>query len=225
MRWRLGLAALLTLFFAAGSEADPVRRANLLDLTEFSTVIVSGRVVDVTERLEPGNLPVRVVTLRIADVLKADDPRARKPKPGQTYRFKQWNDPSLRWTDLRMPSYIVGEDVLLFLAATSTKGLTSPLALDQGKFTIRTVQKRGRTSRSAVNARNNSNLPIVDPEQGVAPAARAAQGRSELARLRDVALTAADTHLLTRGYSGPVEYEQLARLVKKLARGRRSGGR
>jgi hypothetical protein len=182
--------------------------------------------VRVQEQVDPDTgTPVRVVSLRVREVLKSND-RARRGRPsaGSVYQFRQWNHPVLRRTHLRMPQYAVGEEVLLFLAGTSSEGLTSPFALDQGKFTVRTIQKRNRVSRILSNGRDNANLPVVDPLETVTPQAKAARVRPELARVSAARLTPAEQDILTRSASGPLNYDTFVSLVKKLVRTGRRGG-
>jgi hypothetical protein len=218
MRLSLGFAAaLLCLPLCTATQADPVRRANLLDLTEFAHVIVSGRVVGVADRVED-QLPVRVVSLRVTDVLKAGDRRRARPQAGRVYQFKQYNHPALRRTHMQMPGYAPDEEVVLFLAGTSQYGLTSPLALDQGKFTVFSVGEGNRKSRLIRNARDNANLAVVAPDQPAKPAARAAAVQAQLRRVRSVALNPAEREVLTRESWGPLDYDLFVKLVKKLAR-------
>jgi hypothetical protein len=225
MRWRLGLAALLTLCLGVPGAADPVRRVNLVELSQGAATILSGRVVRVQEEVDADGTPVRVISLRVKEVLKSEDRGRRgRPSAGNAYQFRQWNHPVLRRTHLRMPQYTAGEDVVLFLAGTSSAGLTSPLALEQGKFTIRTFQKRNRVSRVLSNGRDNANLPVVDPFETVTPQARATRLRSELARVSVARLTPAEQDILTRSASGPLSYETFVSLVKKLVRTGRRGG-
>ena len=130
-----GLFAGLLIFFA--SPVAPLsaqvhaltRPVNLATLARRAEVIVQGRVAEARYEPMPGypNIRTVVVTLEVERMLRGPS--------GSRFAFRQYlGGPARR--SLK-GGYTPGQQVLLFLPAESSRGLRSPLALEQGYFTIR----------------------------------------------------------------------------------------
>jgi hypothetical protein len=207
---------------ASPAQATSARRANLLDLCDDARTIVAGTVLRVETGSDAGShLPVKEVTLRLRAVLKSKDPRGHTRGPGNTYSFKQYY-PGAKRSHVPLPDYQVGEEVVLFLAGRSDLGLTAPIGLTQGKFTVTPVDEGSSGEALIANAYDNANLSVTDPESEK-------NGRAARARGRIGALKAAreESDILTRRVSGPVDYRSFISLVRKLVQGSGSekGGR
>jgi hypothetical protein len=211
---RMRYLTLILLAAAPAALAGPVRKANLVDLCGDARVIVSGRIMAVQDATEPGSgLPTRAVTLRVRELIKSGNQRPdARLWQNRLYTFKQYNHPGLQRSDARLPEYRTGEEVILFLAGTSRLGLTAPIGLTQGKFTIKTVRKGTQTSSLIANAQDNANLTVGQSSQTPAARARALTGRVTLSGLNRW-----EREVLTRDASGPLEYDPFVQLVKKLA--------
>jgi hypothetical protein len=139
----LAVFALLAGFSLAA--AVPVaavgRRLDLPKMTELAGTIVTGRITKLRAGAHPRyrNIGVLHVTLKVSETLKGD----RTP----TLTFMQFTGRSLGNRNGKglteahplpeMPSYRVGEEVVLFLYPPSEVGFTSPVGGAQGKFRVR----------------------------------------------------------------------------------------
>jgi hypothetical protein len=159
---------------------------NLDELTAKASVIVVGRVVSAAVEPHPDypNLMTTVVTLRVSETLKGTT--------GATYTFRQFI-----W-DIRdrqtAQGYRRGQEVLLFMNAENANRLTSPVGLEQGRFSI-SQDREGKSL--AVNGRGNVGL-----FQGMATA-KARAGISAQAQ-----------QSLTKQEPGPLSLEVLKQLVQ-----------
>ncbi len=171
---RLSLAAALLLAaLASPALASKVRPMTLEEMTERAGRIFSGqctgvRVVEQTGR----GMPVTEVTFRVDRTLKG--------APGGALTFRQpGGQDNAGGTErgvgiLGLPRFRPGEEVILFLYGESASGLTSPVGLGQGKFTVVT-DKAGL--RWAVNDYGNRNLFRETPgAPGERPEAAADRG-------------------------------------------------
>ena len=124
----------------------------LEEMTERAGRIFSGHCTGVRVVEQPGRrMPVTEVTFQVDRTLKG--------RPGGTLTIRQPGGPSAAGERsvgiLGLPRFQPGEEVILFLYGESASGLTSPVGLGQGKFTVHT-DKEGR--RWAVNEYGNRNL-------------------------------------------------------------------
>lgn len=153
------LPLLLGILIPGAARATTVRPLNIEELTEKAGRIVSGQVVAIDVSTDPAlDLPVARVTLAVQRTLKGSG--------GSTLAFRMLA-PSEAATTLGvrgLPSFDVGEEVVLFLYPESRTGLTSPVGLTQGKF-VKVTDKQGRTL--AVNGFANRSLL-----RNLSPAAR-----------------------------------------------------
>jgi hypothetical protein len=139
----IGLALLLA--FGA-IEASQVRPVNLEELTSRADRIFSGRCVssEVVTHPERGFAVTRV-TFEVE--------RAVKGQLGSTVTIDLFGGPATELAEV--PRFVTGERAVLFLYADSGLGLTSPVALGHGKFSL----VRDKTGRElAINAFGNRNL-------------------------------------------------------------------
>jgi hypothetical protein len=132
--------------------ATSMLRRNIVDLIEISELIVTGKVVNVTDGFENG-VPYTEVTVNVTESLKGNVP--------DTYTFRQFGllQPRSLGNGLRFlgvspdgwPRFQAGEEVMLFLYKSSPQsGLRTTVGLLQGKFT--------RVNRQYQNAVRNRGL-------------------------------------------------------------------
>jgi hypothetical protein len=126
---------------SARQAAAAHRRLDLATMTERAGTIVSGRITS----LKPGphpqyrNIGVLYVKVKVSEMIKG--------QPAETFTFMQFTGRLLDDNGGKglsaahplpdMPSYRVGEEVVLFLYPPSSAGFTSPVGGEQGKFLFR----------------------------------------------------------------------------------------
>lgn len=122
------MASATTLPLAAQVQAL-TRPVNLATLARRAEVIVQGRIVSARYEPMPGHSNIRtvVVTLEVERMLRGPG--------GARFTFRQYLGGASR--RVGKAAYAYGEQVLLFLPGESSAGLRSPLALEQGQFSIR----------------------------------------------------------------------------------------
>jgi len=118
---------------------------NLEEITDASGIIFSGECLD-SEEIEndqESNLPIIKYTFKVTECIKGNCV--------DKVTFKQWKGAA------RAISYEIGKNYVLFLYPESERGLTSPVALEQGSFAI---EKKGLIRRKEVvrNKLNNRGL-------------------------------------------------------------------
>lgn len=136
--------------------ATTTRALNLEQLSAHAGRIFSGRVVDVREERDPAlGLTVSRITFQVTRASKGTSPGrltiTTLPAQGSEGAVADGSpdddadsSPRRRGTGIRgMPSFRVGEEVVLFLYGDSSAGLTSPVGLGQGKLPI-VEDKHGR---------------------------------------------------------------------------------
>lgn len=154
----------------APARASQVRPMTLEEMVERAGVVVAGRcaAVRVVED-EAHRMPVTELTFDVREWIKG--PRRDRltiRQPGAMTRAGG------RGGFAGLPAFEVGEEVVLLLYPESRSGMTSPVGLGQGKFTVRT-DKQGR--RWAIGAFGG--LARDEPGSADTPhAAGAAGGRS-----------------------------------------------
>jgi hypothetical protein len=176
------------LFFGTNTLAQ-VKRVSLSEMVAASGTVVTGRVVGVREGRHPNytNIVVTFVTVEVSEMLKG------AAKNITRHEFMQFGGTGLtRIQD--MPSYRVGEDIMLFLYPESEQGFTSPVGGGQGKFQINQDTQTGE--RSVNQALPNARLFDGLKTQKLTTAERALVRRSETA----------------------MDYRAFSSLVKRLAR-------
>jgi hypothetical protein len=134
---RTGLLSLfLAILLSSPAHAMSMKHQNLVDLIGLSELIVTGKVLTVTDGFQKG-VPYTEVTVSIDEAIRG--------APGHRYTFRQFGLMSPRTLpDGRvylgvapegLPRYAVGDDVLLFLfKKASITGLQTTVGLYQGAF-------------------------------------------------------------------------------------------
>jgi hypothetical protein len=141
---RLRGFALFVAFLALAAAQDAahaknMRTQNLMDLLTHADSILVGTVAQKSDGLQRG-LPYTEITIDVRQSLKGVH--------GKTYTFRQFGliapKPTgdgrinLMVTPAGWPTYVVGEQVLLFLhKPAATTGFQTTAGLTEGKFTIR----------------------------------------------------------------------------------------
>jgi hypothetical protein len=137
------------------TQASQVRPVNLEQMTERAGRIFSGRCVETGVIVDPMlGAEVTVATFQVERAIKGD--------AGGRVTIRMLGGAA------GVPRFQPGEDVVLFLYGESRLGLTSPVGLGQGRFSVMT-DKLGR--RVAINDFANRNLL-----QGLTPAGRSRLG-------------------------------------------------
>jgi hypothetical protein len=125
---------------APGPAGAMNRPVNLVTMTERAGTIVSGRITALHAGSHPRyrNIGVLYVTVKASEVLKG--------QPAETVTFMQFtgrlmdDNGGKGLTEAHplpdMPSYRVGEEVVLFLYPPSSAGFTSPVGGEQGKLRV-----------------------------------------------------------------------------------------
>jgi hypothetical protein len=170
---------------------------DLARMVDESENVLLGRVVDIKAEKHPdySNLDTVVVTLDVIEPLKGG--------PGRQYTFRQFVfDP--RDKDAKL-GYRVGEEVVLMLRQPSQFKLTSPVGLDQGKFS---VDHDGQGNRLLRNGLNNAGL--FDGSTKTVP---------NLSRF----LSPAVQQLASQHRSGPITYEDFRTFVQGVLAARQAG--
>ena len=149
---RLSLAGVLLLpVLASPALASKVRPMTLEEMTERAGRIFSGHCTSVRVVEQPGRgMPVTEVTFRVDRTLKG--------RPGGTLTIRQPGGQSVAGERsariLGLPRFRPGEEVILFLYGESASGLTSPVGLGQGKFTVYTDKEGMRWTVDEYGSRN-----------------------------------------------------------------------
>ncbi len=166
---------------------------NLAELVDEAGVIVRGQIVSAKVEPHPDfpALWTVLVTLRVDESLKG--------QPGSTYTFRQfiWDERDRE----DAAGYRAGSNLLLLLVSPSARGLSSPVALEQGRFRI-TADSAGNLS--AANGRNNFGL---------------LNGVAARANSKGVRLTARAAALVLAPPQGPLALNDLRDLIRQLAGG------
>jgi hypothetical protein len=104
-------------------EAMVVRTLSLEEITRRADRIFVGTCVGMSEASSESGQPITEITFKIIDPIKGAS--------GDRLTIRQ-----IRGGSGMVPGYAVGQEVLLFLHPESATGLTSPVGMGQGMFTI-----------------------------------------------------------------------------------------
>ena len=133
------LSFFLALFLGPQLFAAHLIPVNLADLASSSARIFEGRCLRIEQTTVPSKggkvaIPAATYTFQVADNLKGDASSTitltplGEPAAGQTFLISP--------KDLNLPEYQIGQTYLLFFAKQGVTGLTSPVGLSQGVFSI-----------------------------------------------------------------------------------------
>lgn len=183
------LFLVLFLFFCRPGLAFLVVQLNLEQLTALAERVIVGKCLEVRSWRDRNGRPVQYVTFEVSETLKG--------KPESRVTFKQLlidteeESQGLSTTTAvsELPSYAEGEEAILFLSGASEIGLTAPVGLNQGKFTVQTAQGR----KWVANGIGNRGLTV---------------GLKKSGRLKAAKIPLSGQ---------PLRYEEFVSLVKKLA--------
>ena len=147
---------LLALAPASFLSATTVREVDLPEMVNAADRIFVGRCVAVESRRDERGAPTTYVTFRVAEGIKGQF--------GRTIAIKQIGGGSQSLLHIAdMPSYSVGEEVLLFLHPNSRLGFTSPVGLHQGKWSVVESKDRTKLVRSSLHAGRKGKGPQGSP--------------------------------------------------------------
>jgi len=143
LRAWLGLAALicacgLFLHLSATNSVAQVLPVTLKEMVASAGTIVTGRVVEVREGAHPDyrNVTVTFVTVQVEEIFKG------RANDVTRHEFMQFGGRSaMRIPEL--PTYRVGDEIVLFLYPESEYGFTSPVGGWQGKLALRADPQTG----------------------------------------------------------------------------------
>ena len=167
---------------------------NLAQLTDRADVIVRGQVLSAISEPHPElrGLQTIVITLRVSERLKGNSP--------DIYTFRQYV-----W-DIRdrfnTAGYRKGQHLLLLMNKPSRLGLTSPVGLEQGRFTIR---RDGTGTTFAVNGRGNVGLFSDVQPQLQQRKARLSAGAAKTVQRKHGAVRMEELAEVIRGLVGTVK--------------------
>ena len=152
MRMVLSTMLLLLLSIPEQGSAMRVKLLTLEQMVERAEVVFVGRCLTSTSQEDPQfRRTVTVTEFEVVEPLKG--------RLGETHVVKQYGSIG-EGTSHRiagMPTYTPGEDVILFLYGESQYGLTSPVGISQGKFTI-VGDEESSSPPTIVNSINNNGL-------------------------------------------------------------------
>jgi hypothetical protein len=146
------LVALVLSLSISSPEASRVRQVNLEEIVESAERVFSGRCTEVRAERDPATgLDVQLVTFEVH--------RAVKGQLGESVTIRMLGGGELLGSGAGdvagFTRFAPGEEVVLFLYGESSAGLTSPVGLGQGKFSV-IEDKQGR--KIALNALGNRGL-------------------------------------------------------------------
>lgn len=155
-------ACLLGLALAGPAGAVTVRPLPLDEIIDTATVAFQGTCIgNRTERDEATNLVVTYTTFAVKDVLKGAVQSTHVVK--QIGGKMPAGESSFRVAGV--PTFVVGEDYVVFLAGISAAGFSSPIGLAQGRFTVQQDASGQRVSNGRDFREMTAGMPsVVLPE-------------------------------------------------------------
>jgi hypothetical protein len=130
-----GLPAILVALTASRATATVVLPQNIEQLESQAQWVFVGVCTSRTATIDERGIPVRVFTFQVIEPVKGD------LKAGNAVRFRQFgsgvpNRQGLAMFIAGIPTYRLGQKVVLFLNGASRLGLTGPVGLSQGVFDV-----------------------------------------------------------------------------------------
>lgn len=153
MQKRLSIIGLVAaaLSFSIPANAIMVMSFDVKDLTTRAEKIFVGTCTDVSHKVNGQGIPVLEVTFMVSETVKGNvgttitfqqlDTQAKRPSFSKSQDRIQENPQRVGSAIAlaNLPSYTIGEEALLFLAAPGKTGLTAPIGFTQGKLPISTL--------------------------------------------------------------------------------------
>jgi hypothetical protein len=128
------LVALVALALTAPARATLLRRLPLAAVTQQAERVVQATVLEVRSGRDDSGLPATWITLDVARTIKG--PAARRLTMKQYGTAEPLPDGTASHV-AGMPTWKVGDEVVLFLRAESRRGFTSPVGFAQGAYRVR----------------------------------------------------------------------------------------
>jgi hypothetical protein len=194
--WRFLVPLLLVPQLGAGFL---VLQLNLKQLTSLADRVFVGQCLEVKQGRDRNGRPVQFVTYEVRETLKGNhEDRVTFKQLVVPPRGDEGEGIGVTTVMTDLPDYKVGEENVIFLSAPSELGLTAPIGLKQGKFTI---MKGSAGKKQVINGVRNRGLM---------------QGLKGSPALKSLSLTSQEKRLLSsRGEKLPLE--EFVSLVKKIA--------
>lgn len=185
----------------ASSSALSVLQLNLEQLTALADRIFVGKCSSVVDSYDREGRPIQIVTYDVEEVLKGSPARRitfRQLRPNMEEVMRSdGSTATVQRVMHDLPSYQPGEEAVVFLSDEGPLGLTAPIGLQQGKFTIR--QKSSET-KTVVNGIGNRGLFL---------------GWRRSPRFKSMEMTNAEKMMLSQP-AGEMPFSSFTSLVKKL---------
>ncbi len=179
MQRKLWAVAILTvaLIFSARTEAIMVMSFTVEELTARAEKVFVGTCTNVSHRVNEQGIPVIEVTFAVTETVKGEvsttvtfqqlDAQAQSsPQPAAANDLIRENPQGIfaAAAIAGLPTYVPGEEVLLFLAAPGKLGLTAPIGLTQGKLPVSTLASGERViTNTALRKTRLTNPTLPDP--------------------------------------------------------------
>jgi hypothetical protein len=145
---------------AAVADATKVKSVNLEKMIEEADRIFIGTCVAAEEGSLPGSdIPITLYTFSVSERIKGAIGETLTIRQVGVRKPRIQGDEALVFRIPGMPVYQVGQEVVLFLAADSQLGLTSPVGLMQGAFTVEERDGRKMLQNGFQNGGLFNNLP------------------------------------------------------------------
>lgn len=189
-------------WMAASSHAQMVLQLNLEQLTALSERVFVGKCISVKDMQDEGGRLVQEVTFNVDETLKGP--------ASEQVTFRQLASASsvpqvvsrpgtmtIQGLFQSLPTYVVGEETVVFLSAESRLGLTAPVGLLQGKFNVESKAD----SKVVVNGSGNRGLFI---------------NWDKSPKLKSMSFSD-QRQKLFKSKTGPVPYADFVTIVKSLA--------
>ena len=160
-RWPAVVLALALAALSVAAQGAMVARMNLGEMASNAGMIFRGTVLDIEQgsvTAGGAELPMVTYTLRVDDSFKGDFGSGKDttvvtinmlgsiksaPADGATQKVSSF---------LELPSLKLGHDYVLFMTAPSAIGLSSPVGLGQGSFSIYSEAKQEMAANELDNA-------------------------------------------------------------------------
>lgn len=178
--WIIGLwiASVIFTIFITRVEAVMVMPLTVEQMAQRAEKIFVGTCTKVEHTVNAQGMPVIEVSFSVSATLKGE--------VGDTVMFRQIDPTARQETDLTLPqgphvrvgslwsaatlagvpTYIPGEEVMLFLAKVGPLGLTAPIGLWQGKMAVMTTASgEKRVTNGALKNTTRKDLTLPEPGQ------------------------------------------------------------